>query len=120
MIKESMFFTEPTIKDYREMDVEKIIREHLLTKGTWSHPTLKDEEPKPINRQVSPKSLVLDGLYTYGLKANPTNKRAIEYYCERWARIHQIFDDGRGCIKVPDALWKECDEYNRKMTRKED
>jgi len=120
MIKESMFFTEPTIKDYREMDVEKIIREHLLTKGTWSHPTLKDEKPKPINRQVSPKSLVLDGLYTYGLKANPTNKRAIEYYCERWARIHQIFDDGRGYIKVPDALWKECDEYNRKMTGKED
>ena len=54
------------------------------------------------------------------LMANPTNKRAIEYYCERWARIHQIFDDGRGCIKVPDALWKECNEYNRKMTGKED
>lgn len=116
-----MFFTEPTIKDYREMDVEKIIREHLLTKGTWSHPTLKDEKSIPINKWVSPKSLVPDGLYTYGLKANATNKRAIEYYCERWARIHQIFDDRDGCIKVPDALWKECDEYNRKMTgRKED
>lgn len=112
-----MFFTEPTIKDYRDMDVVKIIREHLYTKGTWNHPTLKDEQPKPINKTVHPKDLVSDGLFVYGLKCNATNKRAVEYYCERWARIHQILDH-QGCIKIPEDLWLECDEYNHKMTGK--
>lgn len=121
MIKDNMFYGDPTLKDYREMDIREIIREHLLTKGTQGR--LMAERgtiPCDINRSVRPKDLVRSGLFVYGLKDNPTNRSAIEYYCERWARKNQIMTDG-GSIKVPDDLWQECDEYNRKMTgRKED
>ena len=120
MIKDNMFYGDPTLKDYREMDIREIIREHLLTKGTQGRMlTKKGTEPCDINRSVSPKDLVRSGLFVYGLKDNPTNRSAIEYYCERWARQHQIMTDG-GSIKVPDDLWRECDEKNREFTKGKD
>lgn len=114
-----MFFTEPTIKDYRNMEIEKIIEEYLLTKGTWYKSPYKDEQPKSINKAVSAKSLVSSGLFVYGLKDNPTNRRAVEYYCERWGHIHQIIDD-RGVISIPEELWDKADEYNRIHTNGND
>jgi len=120
MIKDNMFYGDPTLKDYREMDIREIIREHLLTKGTQGRLiTERGTIPCDINRSVSPKDLVRSGLFVYGLKDNPTNRSAIEYYCERWARRNQIMTDG-GSIKVPDDLWQECDEYNRKFTKGKD
>ena len=109
MIKDNMFYGDPTLKDYRDMDIREIIREYLLTKGTW----------KGIGRMekiyaVHPKELVRSGLFVYRLKDNPTNRTAIAYYCERWGRIHQIMDGD--LIKVPADLWKECDEKNREFT----
>lgn len=114
-----MFYTDPTIKDYREMDIREIIREYLLTKGTWTRHIYKSEQPKPTHKVVHPKDLVSSGLFVYGLKDNPTNKRAVEYYCERWAHIHQIIDE-RGVIQIPADLWEECDEYNRVHTNGND
>ena len=119
MIKDNMFYGDPTIKDYRDMEIEKIIEEFLLTKGTWYKSPYKDEPPKPINKAVSAKSLVSSGLFVYGLKDNPTNRMAVEYYCERWGHIHQIIDD-RGVISIPKELWDKADEYNRIHTNGND
>ena len=70
-----MFYGEPTLKDYREMDITKIIREHLLTKGTKGRLVCKNgTELIGINRFVNPKDLVRSGLFVYGLKDNPTNR----------------------------------------------
>ena len=112
MINKNMFYGEPTINDYRDIDPREIIREYLLTKGTWCRTSIKDESPKPIHKEVHPKDLVNSGLFVYGLKDNPTNRRAIEYYCERWGHIHQIID-GHHLISIPSDLWEECDEYNK-------
>jgi hypothetical protein len=119
MIKENMFYTEPTIKDYREMDIREIIREYLLTKGTWTRNIWKNEKPEPTHKMVHKKDLVSSGLFVYGLKDNPTNKRAVEYYCERWGHIHQIIDE-HGVIKIPEDLWEECDKYNAEHTNGND
>ena len=115
MIKQELFYSEPTLKDYREMNIERIIEEFLLTKGTWSHSPFKDEEKQPINQTVTAKSLVMSGLFFYRLKNNPANRKAVEYYCEQWAHINQIIDE-HGVITIPVALWKKCDDYNHKMT----
>lgn len=117
MIKDNMFYTEPTIVDYREMDIRAIIREFLLTKGTWTGSIWQAAPPKPTNRTVHPKDLVASGLFVYGLKDNATNKRAIEYYCEKWGHIHQIIDD-RGVIRIPADLWEECDKENKEFTKR--
>lgn len=119
MIKNNMFYGEPTIKEYRDMEIEKIIEEYLLTKGTWYKSPFKNEKPKQINKEVSAKSLVSSGLFVYGLKDNPTNKRAVEYYCERWGHIHQIIGE-HGVIRIPEELWNRCDEYNRIHTNGND
>ena len=113
MIKNNMFYGEPTIKEYRDMEIEKIIEEYLLTKGTWSRycSWCKDDMPIPINKKISPKDLISSGLFVYGLKDDPTNTRAIEYYCERWANITQMWDGLE--IRVPSDLWNRCNEYNR-------
>jgi len=119
MIKNNMFYGDPTIKEYRDMDIREIIREYLLTKGTWTRHTYKKEPPKPTHKVVHPKDLVSSGLFVYGLKDNPTNKRAIEYYCERWGHIHQIIDE-HGVIQIPADLWEECDKYNEEHTNGND
>ena len=116
MIKDNMFYGDPTLKDYRDMDIREIIREHLLTKGTWGGSFTKNGiERVEINHCVHPKDLVPSGLFVYGLKDNPTNRTAVAYYCERWGRIHQIMAGSE--IKVPSDLWKECDEKNREFTK---
>lgn len=119
MIKSNMFYGDPTINDYREMEIEKIIEEFLLTKGTWYKPHTKNGEPKPVNKEVSAKALISSGLFVYGLKDNPTNRKAVEYYCERWGHIHQIISDN-GVIHIPEELWNRCDEYNRVHTNGND
>ena len=114
-----MFYGDPTLKDYRDMDIREIIREYLLTKGTWGGIiTKKGIERMEINHEVQPINLVTSGLFVYRLKDNPTNRTAIAYYCERWGRIHQIMDGD--LIKVPADLWKECDEKNREFTNGND
>lgn len=119
MIKSNMFYGDPTIKEYRDMEIEKIIEEYLLTKGTWYKSPFKSEKPKQINKEVSAKSLVSSGLFVYGLKDNPTNRRAVEYYCEKWGHIHQIIGEN-GVIQIPEYLWNRCDEYNRIHTNGND
>ena len=119
MIKDNMFFTNPTIKDYREMDIPNIIKEYLKTKGTWFKSPFKNDIPQPINKSVNIKNLITSGLFVYGLKDNSTNKRAIEYYCERWGHINQIIDE-KGVINIPKEIWDECDEYNRIHTNGRD
>ena len=119
MIKENMFYGDPTIRDYRDMEIEKIIEEYLMTKGTWYKSPYKDEQPKPINKVVNARALVGSGLFVYGLKDNATNKRAVEYYCERWGHIHQIIDE-HGVITIPKEIWYKCDEYNRIHTNGND
>lgn len=116
MINKNMFYGIPTINDYREMDVLEIIREYLLTKGTWSRPWRVGEMPEPIHKEVSCKDLVTSGLFVYGLKDNPTNRKAIEYYCERWGHIHQRIDE-KNVISVPSDLWEECDKKNEEFTK---
>lgn len=116
MINRNMFYGDPTIEDYREMDIPKIIREYLLSKGTWSRPFRVDEMPEPINKDVSCKDLVTSGLFVYGLKDNPTNRRAVEYYCERWGHINQLIDK-RNLVRVPSELWEECDKKNEEFTK---
>lgn len=119
MIKNNMFYGDPTIKEYRDMDIREIIREYLLTKGTWTRPGYKKDPPKPTHKVVHTKDLVSSGLFVYGLKDNPTNKRAIEYYCERWGHIHQKIDE-HGIIQIPADLWEECDKYNEEHTNGND
>ena len=68
-----MFYGDPTLKDYREMDICEIIHEHLLTKGTQGRLMTKmGTIPCDINRSVSPKNLVRSGLFVYDLKDNPS------------------------------------------------
>lgn len=117
MIKDNMFYGDPTLKDYREIDPRKIIREFLLCMGTRGRKSITDDVVE-INHEVKPEDLISSGLFVYGLKDNATNKRAIEYYCERWARKNQIMNVAY--IKVPDDLWQECDEYNEKFTNGND
>lgn len=112
MIKESMFYGERTLKEYRDIKLDDVIREFLLCKGTW------DKDGKPINKKVSPKGLVESALCIYRLKYNSTNKKAMEWYCEREARVRQIMDDS--LIRIPEELWMECDEYNRKFTHRKE
>ena len=110
MIKENMFFGERTLNEYRDIKLDDVIREYLLCKGTW------DKDGEPINKKVHPKELVSSALYVYELKSNATNKRAMEWYCERAARIQQIMDGTLICIPV--ELWEECDRHNRSFCRK--
>lgn len=111
MIKDNMFYGEPTLKDYRDMDIREIIREYLLMKGTQGKLICKDGEMSiDINRSVRPKDLVRSGLFVYKLKDNPTNRSAVAYYCERWAQTNMIMQGS--CIKVPEDLWEECDKKN--------
>lgn len=119
MIKDIMFYGQRTLEDYREMDIEKIIEEFLLAKGTWYKSPSKKEEPKPINKEVTAKSLVTPGLMVYGLKDNPTNRRAVEYYCERWGRVNQNISID-GVIRIPKDIWDKVDEYNRIHTNGND
>ena len=100
MIKENMFFGERTLKEYRDIKLDDVIKEFLLCKGTW------DKDGKTINKKVAPKSLVDSALYVYGLKYNSTNKKAMEWYCEREARVRQIMTGSLICI--PPELWQEC------------
>ena len=115
-----MFYSdEPGLKDYRDMDIRAIIREHLITKGTRTHNT----QGKVIetNRYLRPQSIVTSGLFCYSLKDNPTNRRAVEYYCKRWAHQHQLWDDSNCTVfRVPADLWQECDEKNREFTKGKD
>lgn len=110
MIKENMFFGERTLKEYRDIKLDDVMREFLLCKGTWN------KEGEPINKKVSPKGLVDSALYIYRLKYNSTNKKAMEYYCEREARKRNIMDGSVIC--VPADLWEECDLHNREFTNK--
>ena len=107
-----MFYGDPTIKDYRDIDPREIIREFLLSKGTRQRNKIQNRENEEVNHDVEPRALVSSGLFVYGLKDNPTNKRAIEYYCERWARKNQIMEGI--LIHVPDDLWIECDNENER------
>ena len=118
MIKDNMFYGDQTIKDYRDIDPRKIIREFLLSKGTRHRNKIQNCEIVEVNHDVEPRALVSSGLFVYGLKDNPTNKRAIEYYCERWARQNQIM--GEILIHVPNDLWRECDEKNKEFTKGND
>lgn len=118
MIKSNMFYGDPTIKDYRDIDPREVIREFLLSKGTRQRNQIQNYVVIEVNHEVEPGDLIGSGLFVYGLKDNPTNKRAIEYYCERWARQNQIME-GR-CIKVPKDLWQECDEKNKEFTNGND
>ena len=119
MIKDNMFYGLPTLKEYRNMEIEKIIEEFLMTKGTWYKSPFKNEKPRPINKEVNVKALVSSGLFVYELKDNATNRRAVEYYCERWGHIHQIISND-GVIRIPDEIWNKCDEYNRVHTNGND
>lgn len=111
MIKENMFFGERTLKEYRDIKLDDVVKEFLLCKGTW------DKDGKPINKKVAPKSLVDSALYVYRLKYNSTNKKAMEWYCEREARVRQIMTGSLICI--PPELWLECDKHNREFTHKQ-
>lgn len=108
MIKESMFFGSPTVKDYRDMKLEDVLKEYLLFKGT------RDRNDVPCNQDVAPKELVGSALFVYNLKNNATNKSAILYYCERQARQNLWFRGGK--ISIPKEIWEECDKYNKEHT----
>lgn len=112
MIKESMFFTEPTIKDYREISLPKVVEEFLLCKGTRKH------DGTAINQKVKPKDLCSSALFVYGLKDNATNKAAVVYYCERQARRSDSMDGD--FIKIPSEFWEKCDRKNKEFTHGND
>lgn len=107
MIGKNMFVGESTIKEYRDISLEDVLKEFLYFKGTF------DERQNPCNKEVHPKDLCRSALWLYGLKDNPTNRTNVVYYCERQARQNLLFRRER--IVIPEELWKECDEYNRKM-----
>ena len=104
MINKSMFFTESNLKDYRDMSLDAILREYLLCKGTF------DSDGKPTHETVTPKMLIDSGLFVYGLKSNATNKKAVEYYCERDAQRRNLMSGG--VINIPKDLWDECNKKN--------
>ena len=110
MIGKNMFVGDPTIKNYRDLELEDILREFLYFKGTF------DEENNPCNQEVLPKELCRSALWVYGLKNNPTNRTNVVYYCERQARQNLWFR--KGIIVIPEELWLECNEYNREMCKK--
>lgn len=112
MINKNFFFTEPKIQDYREISLDAVLKEYLLYKGTW------DSKGNPTNEAVSAKDLIGSGLFVYGLKSNPTNRRAVEYYCCREAQRRLLLSDRGNVITVPKELWNECNEYNEKYCRK--
>ena len=107
-----MFFTEPTIKDYREISLPKVVEEYLLCKGTRKH------DGTPINQKVKPRDLCSSALFVYGLKDNATNKAAVVYYCERQARRTDSMDGD--FIKIPAEFWEKCDRNNYEFTNVND
>ena len=111
MIGKNMFVGYPTIKNYRDLELEDILREFLYFKGTF------DDENNPCNKEVSPKELCRSALWVYGLKDNPTNRTNVVYYCERQARQNLWFR--RDHIVIPEEIWLDCNEYNRKMCKKQ-
>lgn len=113
MIKESMFYGKPKLTEYSEMDIPSIIREYLLSRGGTRGRDL-DGRVIEMNHAVSATNLVSSGLFLYGLKANTTNKRAVIYYSERWARKNNLMDGNK--IRVPSELWEECDKKNEEFT----
>ena len=108
-----MFTGNATLHDYREMNVLAIFEEFLLYKGTF------DATGNPINKTVSPnnKDLISSGLFVYGLKDNPTNRKSISYYCERTARRNLAIVNNM--IVIPIEIWNKCDEYNKQHCKKE-
>lgn len=113
MIAKNMFYGEiPKIKEYRDMKLEDIIKEYLYFKGTWNN------DGEPCNKWVHPKELVSSAFWLYELKDNSTNKRNVLYYCEKRAREKLWMTNKHGCIKVPEDIWNECNEYNKKMCKK--
>ena len=110
MINNNMFSGQPTIKDYRDIVLDDVLREFLLFKGTW------DNNGNKTNEKVRPKDLVSSALFIYGLKDNATNKSSVAYYCEREARKRLLMLGDY--IVIPTSIWRECDEYNKKYTGK--
>lgn len=110
MINKNMFVGEPTIKEYRDISLVDVLKEYLLFKGTF------DEKQNPCNKDVHPKELCRSALWVYGLKDNPTNRTNVVYYCERQARQNLWLREGR--IVIPEEIWNDCNEYNRKMCNK--
>ena len=110
MINKNMFVGEPTIKEYRDISLVDVLKEYLFAKGTW------DDNGHACNKQVSPRELFSSALWLYELKDNPTNRRNVVYYCEKKAREALWVKSDR--IHIPDDIWNECDDYNRKMTKK--
>lgn len=111
MIGKNMFVGEPTIKEYRDISLEDVLKEFLYFKGTFN------EKNVAINEEVHPKDLCRSALWLYGLKDNPTNRTNVVYYCERQAR--QNLWVRRDHIVIPDEIWLDCNEYNRKMCKKQ-
>lgn len=110
-----MFYGNRTIDDYRDIQLEEVLLEYLLFKGT------RDPAGNPIHRTVLPKQLVSSALYIYELKSNPTNIRAMEYYCERQARQLQIMGIDlfkEACINIPTDIWEKADMHNKEFTKK--
>lgn len=111
MIKANMFYSEsPKLHEYREMDLTAILKEFLFYKGT------RDHENNPCNKLVSPTALCSSALWLYELKDNPTNRRNVVYYCEKKAR--EALWMTSPYILIPEDIWRECDEYNKKMTNR--
>lgn len=108
MINKVFFFTEPTIKDYRDMKLDDVLKEFLLFKGTQNGD----------NKSVKVKELISSALFVYGLKSNPTNKAAVTYYLEKEARQRLIIENDT--IVVPSILWDECDKYNREHSNRKE
>lgn len=106
MIKDSMFFSERTITDYRDIVLDDVLKEYLLFKGT------RDSDNKPMHQFVYIKDIIFAGLQIYSLKYNETNKKSVAYYCEREARRRNLYDDKDGLITVPVRIWNECDAKN--------
>lgn len=106
MINKAFFFTEPTIKDYRDMKLDDVLKEFLLFKGTQNGD----------NKSVKVKELISSALFVYGLKSNQTNKAAVTYYIEKEARQRMIFI--KDSIIIPRELWDECDKYNKEHSRR--
>lgn len=110
MIKANMFYSEnPKIREYREIDLVEVLKEYLLYKGT------RNDNNQPCHKIVSPKDLCSSALWLYELKDNPTNRRNVVYYCEKKAREALLVKSDH--IYIPESIWFECDDYNRKITK---
>ena len=115
MIKANMFYCEnPSIKNYRDMNLTDIIKEYLYTKGTW------DNEGNPCNKEVRPDELIRSAFWLYELKDNATNRMNVKYFCEKRARENLWARETYGVprIIIPDDIWQECNDYNRRMTNR--